>query len=350
MITFDLVKILRKYLLFPVGLLYGTLSSLRIWLFTSGLIRRYTPEIRTITIGNLSTGGTGKTPHTLYLAKLLAPSYKVGILSRGYGRASRGYFVVQIDSSSLMAGDEPLLMKQLLGNEIPVVVCENRAQGLIQMKNDFPELDVILLDDAFQHVQVHAGFSILLSDYSDPFFRDLPLPAGNLREWSCGKRRADLCLFTKCPDNLSDAEKNHYSSKFSLTNETYFSSLVYGKLIPLGHHGYEQIEQIILVTGIANPEPMAAYLNTLAPVKQVIFRDHHQFSPQDISGIHDLFGNFTAEKTIIVTSAKDAVRLQEKKLSELIRPYPWFVLPLEVELDRKQEFEHEIIRYVEENK
>jgi tetraacyldisaccharide 4'-kinase len=344
------VKLLRKYLLFPFGLLYGSFSSLRIWLYTSGILKRYIPEVLTFSIGNLSAGGTGKTPHTIYLSRLLSKNYKVGILSRGYGRASRGYYLVQPDSTSLMAGDEPLLMKQLLGNEIPVVVCESRKHGLIQLKRDFPELDIVLMDDAFQHVQVNPGFSILLSDFNDPFFRDFPLPAGNLREWGLGKNRANLCVFTKCPDGLTDAHKKEYSYTFSTSKNTYFSSLVYGELTPLHNTHKGTIEQIILVTGIANPQPMMDYLNKLAPVRAITFRDHHQFSPEDISRIHDLFGNFTAETTIIVTTAKDAVRLQEKKLNALIRPYPWFVLPLEVEIDRKQEFEHEIIQYVEQNK
>jgi tetraacyldisaccharide 4'-kinase len=344
------VNTLRKYLLFPIGILYGCISSFRIWLYTSGILKQYHPQIATITVGNLSVGGTGKTPHTIYLATFLSKKFNVGILSRGYGRASKGYIEVKSNSSSIFVGDEPLLMKQLLGAEIPICVCESRKEGLERMQHEFPNLDVILMDDAFQHVQVKSGFSIVLNDFSEPYFIDWPLPAGNLRELRFGIHRADCCIFTKCSVNIDAATKTQLSKRFSTVKPTYFSNLVNGAWLPLNNHQVPAVSQFILVSGIANPKPMKEYLELFGTVHSVLFPDHHQFSAKDLNGIHELFGNFAGESTIIITTAKDAVRLQESQLSDLMKPFPWFVLPLEVKLDESNKFEHEIIKYVEQNK
>lgn len=340
-----------RLILLPFSILYGTITGIRNLLYKVGIFSSYEIPVPSIIVGNLSVGGTGKTPHVAYLASFLKDKYNIAILSRGYGRKTKGFLVISTDSIATDVGDEPLEYKSKFGSDVQVFVCEKRKTGIEMILKQFPDTDLILLDDAFQHRAVRAGLSILISDYSRPFFRDFVLPAGNLREWKDGEKRADLCIFSKCPPELSEQNKTHYRSTFHNPQQVFFSSVVYGSLIPLlGHSIPSDISDIILVTGIANPTPIREYLSSEAKVTPVVFPDHHRFSLQDIHRIHEIFRNFTHGKAIIVTTVKDAMRLLTEEFKHETNEFPWFMLPIEVDIEDSGRFTNEIIQYVESHK
>lgn len=340
-----------RLLFLPFSILYGVITALRNLCYDLGIFKSYVPPIPTIVIGNLSTGGTGKTPHVEFIYNLLKDNYRVAILSRGYGRKTSGFILLNSAHSSDKVGDEPRQFKQKFGDTAIVAVCEKRVDGVKELLRIHPELDVILLDDAFQHRALKGGFQILLSEFHKPFFRDLPLPAGNLREFAFGKKRTDVCIYTKCPPQISDNLKSKYARKFSDTKPVHFSRIAYTDFVALNRvHQFQNVKRIILVTGIANPKPLISYCESSFEVINVPFNDHHDFSATDILKIHEIFGNFTDGKCAIVTTEKDAMRLSSGELKLLINDFPWFMLPISIEIEAKEQFEKEIIDYVESNK
>ena len=306
-------------------------------------------EIPVISVGNLSAGGTGKTPQVAYLAQLLKESFQIGILSRGYGRRTKGYYEVEVSSTADQAGDEPLLLKTKFLS-ITVAVCEERAIGIPIMLLDHPHLQVILLDDAFQHRQVTPGLSILLTPYSKPFTRDFLLPAGTLRETKSGVRRADMIVVTKCPFDLTLEKRilltNELASKSS--QHVFFSYLKYE--IPYLLFEPERkldlalTEAAILFCGIADPTLLWNYLKIQIPelrLKQ--FSDHHHFTATDLKNIQKLAESQNGNKRqILITTEKDAMRLL---------PFRGFILNQQLEIycvPVKQEFfEDDKIRFDE---
>jgi len=340
-----------RLLLLPFSILFGAIAALRNLCYDLGVLKSFSSPIPTIVIGNLSTGGTGKTPHVEVLFNLLRNNYKVAILSRGYGRKTKGFILVNSTHSSQDVGDEPRQYKQKFGNNSIVSVCEKRVDGVKQLLRINPELDVILLDDAFQHRALKGGYQILLSEFNKPFFRDFPLPAGNLREFAFGRKRADMCVFTKCPQTISSGIKSKYARKFSNTKPVFFSKIAYSNFIALNPtHQFQDIKRLILVTGIANPKPLISYCESSFEVINMPFNDHHDFSVADILKIHEIFGNFTDGKCAIVTTEKDAMRLSSGELKLLTNDFPWFMLPISIEIEANEQFEKEIIHYVESNK
>ena len=212
---------------------------------------------------------------------------------------------------------------------------------------------IALLDDAFQHRHVLSGFQILLTDYSRPYFKDLMLPAGNLREHTTGAKRADLIVVTKCPDKLDDATKSDYIKKLKRPeSEVFFSKMTYSSLSHFNgtQTKLETIENVVLVCGIARPEPLIQFLSKSYTVKPILFDDHHPFSEEDIKQIHQIFGNFARDKTIVVTTEKDAMRLQSFKERGQLTDTPWYVQRIAIEVDRKKEFDNKIMNYVTANK
>ena len=195
-----------RRLLWPLGLLFGALALLRIKLYQWGFFHRYTPPVATLAVGNLSTGGTGKTPLVLYLAQKWGRKRSIATLSRGYGRKTKGFRWVQPADTSTLSGDEPLLLRRLLPNHVDVAVCEDRPAGIRKILQERPATNLVLLDDAYQHLALKAGFYLLTTPFSHPFYEDALLPAGNLREPIRGKKRAQAMVVTKCPPNLSHAE------------------------------------------------------------------------------------------------------------------------------------------------
>ena len=337
---------LRK-LLFPFAVLYGLITFVRNKMFDWGLISIYEIPVKAITVGNLSVGGTGKTPHVAFLASIISKSKKTSILSRGYGRKTKGYFQVNKDSTAMSVGDEPLQYYTQLSPDISVVVCESRTEGVQKILKDI-QPDVILLDDAFQHRKVRAEFSILLMDYSKPFYFDFMLPAGDLREFTFGKKRADRLIVTKCPNYLSNEAKKNISVKSGFSEkQIYFSTIEYGEVIRFDNQFFSGFKEVLLVTGIANPKPLYQYLKETNKVELVSFPDHHPFSVSDIQKIHTKFDLLEDSSAIILTTEKDFMRLKSIVTKSQLERYPWCYIPIRISLDREAEFVQEIKNYVD---
>jgi tetraacyldisaccharide 4'-kinase len=296
-----------------------------------GIFQVFIIPKKSICVGNLSTGGTGKTPQVAYLAKLLEGAISTSILSRGYGRTTKGFILVNDSHKSDEVGDEPLFYHSLFKSKLNITVCEKRKIGVQQIQTLFPENELIILDDAFQHRAVKAGFNILLTDFTSPFSNDVMLPTGNLREWKSGRKRADCVVVTA--DLKIDLEK------------LFFSSISYDEIVPFGKV-IENPKSTLLITGIANPLPLVDYIKDLFQIEHLKFADHHAFNAQDIQEIHQKFDTFAVENKIILTTEKDYMRLKDLiPKNELIK-YPWYYLPIAVKMDEEEKFNDLINQYV----
>ncbi len=360
-------KSIKTYkLLYPLSWLYSGIVAFRNKLFDWGQIQSKSFDIPIICIGNLSVGGTGKTPHTEYLAKLLQQSAQVAILSRGYKRKTKGYLLSDCQSTALEIGDEPYQIKEKFPNVV-VAVDEKRCHGVEQLLQlNHPSIDVILLDDAFQHRYVKAGLNILLTDYNRLFCDDAVLPAGRLRESASGKKRAQIVIVTKCPPTLKPIDYNIITKRLNLFpyQQLYFSSFQYGDL----QAAFPQLQnkdqpqtikvsslqdvEVLLVTGIASPEPLTERLKTYTNhIELLSFDDHHNFSEQDMKFIIKQFNKLNNKNRIIITTEKDATRLyNHPNLDEKLKPYI-YIQPIEVTIlqDQQDFFNQQIIGYVREN-
>ncbi|HRG17788.1 MAG TPA: tetraacyldisaccharide 4'-kinase [Flavobacterium lutivivi] len=327
---------IRK-LLFPFSLLYRCIMSIRNFLYDKGIFKSYSFNIPIIVVGNLSVGGTGKTPQTEYLIKLLSKEFKVAVLSRGYRRKTKGYILANSSSTADTIGDEPFQIFQKFP-QIDLAVDSDRRNGIENLiKQNKP--DVIILDDAFQHRRVKAGFYILLTAFDDLYFNDLVLPAGNLRESKKGAERADVIIVTKCPNNLSDIAQNNIKKKIGINRPIYFSKIGYADSVT-GREGEISTVEIkktekLLLAGIAKPKPFFEYLQTGKDV-ELKFKDHHHFTDEEIERIQTLANN-----KIIVTTEKDYVRLKDKQINKL------YYLPMESKFVLKgDDFDNQILNYV----
>jgi tetraacyldisaccharide 4'-kinase len=281
-----------------LAIIYGTITWLRNKFFDWGIFKQKEYNIPIISIGNLSMGGTGKTPHIEYLIALYSKTYKIAVISRGYGRKTKGYRIVNTESIAAEVGDEPLQIKQKFENVL-VVVCEKRVIAIDKVIAEYPEINLILLDDAFQHRHVKPKISILLTEYSRPFWNDAVVPAGRLREFAFGWRRADTIIVTKCPEN-----NQLRIPKAILSKPLYFSRIQFqAPRLVSGNIS----KQIVLVTGIANPEPMLNYLKAqnYILVKHFNYPDHYNFEETDIQKISQLL----TEDNLLLTTEKDYMRL-----------------------------------------
>jgi tetraacyldisaccharide 4'-kinase len=295
-------------------------------------------------------GGSGKSPMVMYLAQYLSKYYRTGVLSRGYGRLSKGYEVTNYESNYKIVGDEAMQLFERFKNRFVIAVSEERVPGATKVISDM-DLDVLVLDDAFQHRAIKAGFNILMTDFSDPFFRDHLLPAGDLRESRNGYKRADIIMVSKCPDELTEETKRYYISRIrpERNQKVFFSSIgydenVYGKekMLPDNNLNYYDI---LLITGIANPKPLLEHLAKFSQrVKHLKFRDHHNFTDDDIKKIIAEYKKL-GEYKLILTTEKDYVRLKTfDYLRDIV--YYW---PINVVIDKKEEFNQIIIDYVRKN-
>ena len=350
------------YELYPLSWLYGLGVCLRNKLFDWGWLRSKSFDVPVICVGNLAVGGTGKTPHTEYLIKLLLrEKLHVATLSRGYKRKSKGYVLAAGDSNVRQIGDEPYQIKNKFPG-IRVAVDEDRCHGIGQLlKLDNPPVDVVLLDDAFQHRYVKAGLNILLTDYHRLLCEDALLPAGRLREPASGKNRAQIVIVTKCPETIKPIDFNIIAKRLRLFpyQQLYFSRFRYGTLTPLfpektdnRREGFSSLsgdEQVLLVTGIASPAPLVQEVKSHTPhVTLLAFDDHHDFSPKDLQMVEEQFLQWDEKKRLIITTEKDAARLlHHPALSETLKPYI-YVLPIEIEFLQNQQhiFNQNIIGYV----
>ncbi len=334
-----------EYFLFPFSLLYGSVAAIRNFFFDRSLFKVYTIKKKSIVVGNLSVGGTGKSPHIMYLANLLKDQHKVATLSRGYGRKTKGFYEVKEQSIAEEVGDEPLMFKKRLGKEVLVTVDEKRARTSAWL-DEKETIDCILLDDAFQHRAVKAGMNILLTDFNRPFFKDQVLPAGRLREFRGGKKRAEIILVTKCPNRVSAEIKKEYIRSIGFSsNKVFFSQIVYGELVPFGAEK-DEVKQVFLITGIANPEPLENHLKRFYAVETAVFPDHYNFTRIDLERIHAKFDKFEGQKTMLVTTEKDFVRIENLLTVEEKIKYPWHYQSIEVRIDHEKEFNELIHNYV----
>jgi len=339
-----MMSLLRK-LAKPLAILYGGVTTVRNTLYDKKVLRSTTFDLPIINVGNLSAGGTGKTPHIEYLIRLLAKDYQVATLSRGYKRQSKGFVLANENTTVLDIGDEPYQYVQKF-DTILVAVDEKRVHGVEELLKLNNKPEVILLDDAFQHRQLEAGLNIVLTPYDDLFVDDSMLPTGNLRERAVGVSRAQLIIVTKCPEVLSEDEQFSLAQRLplSLTQTVYFSKIqyddfVYNKALEKLSLTDLKTKKVTLVTGIANPKPLLVYLEeNKIVINHIEFSDHHNFSSQDISVILE------ADDSLIITTEKDFMRLQDKIKTNL------YYLPIKIALiNNEEDFNLRIKNYVEQS-
>jgi tetraacyldisaccharide 4'-kinase len=354
----DFIKI-NEWLL-PLSWLYGLGVGIRNTLFDLGILKSRSFDVPVISVGNITVGGSGKTPHVEYLIRLLHNKYRVAVLSRGYKRKTKGYILADENSTMSDIGDEPYQMHTKFKN-VSIAVDRNRCNGIERLTNDEPtkDTDVILLDDAYQHRYVKPGINILLVDYHRLIIYDKLLPAGRLRESKEGKTRADIVIVTKCPKDLKPMSFRVLSRAMDLFpyQQLYFTCLKYGDLHALFNNSKRSLtdikpnEHILLITGIASPEQMLEDLNpyckNITPMK---FRDHHQFNMDDVEKINSTFAMMQTPR-LIITTEKDATRLENiEGLSEEVKN-SIYTLPVEVQvmLDQQEKFDEVILSYVQKN-
>ncbi len=301
-----------RLLLFPFAVVYDLITALRNFFFNVGIIKQYRPKIFTVAVGNLSTGGTGKTPMIEFLVRS-AKDKKIGVVSRGYGRSTQGYLKVEPNYTPKEVGDEPLQIKRKFGDSVKVAVAEKRVLGIKNLTAAY-DLDVILLDDAYQHRYVKAHKYILLTSYDRPYFKDYILPAGDLRESAAGATRADHIIVTKCPPDLNVTEQNQIRKKIKPRSyqTLHFAYIGYSNVLQGDQNrDLEDLRgrNITLVTGIAKPQPLVDHLSQFLEVEHLKFPDHHNFTDQDIEQIR--------QKNFIITTEKDYMRLKKYGIPNL---------------------------------
>ncbi|PRP65691.1 tetraacyldisaccharide 4'-kinase [Nonlabens agnitus] len=302
-----------RFLLYPFSILYDGVTGLRNYGFDKGWINATSFEIPIIAVGNLSTGGTGKSPMVEYLVRQHA-GHKIAVLSRGYGRATKGYLEVFESSKATEVGDEPLQFKLKFRDQLIVSVCEKRVDGIKRLLEDH-DLDLIILDDAFQHRYVKASHYVLLTHYSQPYFNDALLPAGNLRESRAGADRAQSIVVTKCPDGLTEAEMISINERIKpkAYQKVYFSKISYSDHAIGQHHELDlsslKGKDVKVITGIAKPEYFIRFLERFVIIQHLKFPDHYNFRASDLDGLQ--------KDDIILTTEKDYVRLKEFNLENL---------------------------------
>lgn len=285
---------------------------------------------------------------TEYLVELfLNENVEVQTLSRGYGRKSRGFLEVFENSTTHQCGDEPLVYKDKFKDRIRVFVGEDRAAAVQRIREESNGL--IILDDAFQHRKVTAGFNIVLTTWSAPYFRDHLIPAGNLREGKSGIKRADLLVVTKCPNPTDLKEKEFYIKKLNIPRERiFFASIDYCPLINASGEPRDLPKNVLLVTGIANPTPLIKHLETRSKIHHLKFPDHHSFNEDDLKRIHDIFNSFASVDKAIVTTEKDFVRIAGSETFERYKQN-WLIQPIKTVIDRENDFKETVIEYVRAN-
>jgi tetraacyldisaccharide 4'-kinase len=334
------MNLLRK-ILFPFALLYGFITSIRNFLFDKGILKSTSFDVPVIAVGNLSVGGTGKTPQIEYLIRLLSNQYKVATLSRGYKRKSDGFFLADSTSNAEILGDEPFQFYQKFPN-IQVAVDANRTNGIIQLLSQKNKPDIILLDDAYQHRKVKAGFYILLTSYGDLYADDFMLPTGNLRESRSGANRANIIVVTKCPKDLLDQKQEQIRLKLKLncSQQIYFTFIDYDDAIYSKERKIDvneiKSESKVLLAGIAKPKSFFDYLKNQND-ECLTYPDHHHFSDSDLNEIQN-----KAKSKKIITTEKDYVRLKDSKLVSQL-----YYLPIKSTfINNHQNFDATVLEYV----
>lgn len=346
-----------RLLLLPFACLYGLIMVIRGKLFDWKILPSESFSVPVISVGNLSHGGTGKTPMVEYIIRLLQSEFQLATLSRGYKRNTRGFVLATENSTFEEIGDEPLQYKTKFTN-IQVAVNEKRRQGIRQLLKSFPDLGLILLDDAYQHRYVKPGLSILLTDFHKLYINDFPLPAGTLREFRSASKRADIIIVTKTQSVLSPITRRRITSliKPGIHQQLLFSYIRYGEPVPICEQHEDLLKEryntILLFSGIANSYPLQDHLRSKCHELHVMdFMDHHKYTLNDLEKIKANFNNMFTRNKIIFTTEKDAMRLDKSLLSDVIKEMPVFYIPIEIGLHNGDSviFDDQIREYVEKN-
>ena len=311
------MKLLR-FLLFPFAVLYDVITTIRNWFFDIGIFKSTSFNIPVIAVGNLSVGGTGKSPQIEYLIRLLQDDYMIAVLSRGYKRKTKGFQIVNDNHQAIDVGDEPLQFYKKFKNKITVAVDANRTNGIQQLLKSKNPPEIVLLDDAYQHRKVEASTYILLTKYNDLFSDDFMLPTGNLREGRRGAKRADVIIVTKCPEDLSEVDQKNILKKINpaKNQQVFFTTISYNE----GLKGASKLsiselknKEVLLVTGIANPKPLLNYLDAKKiKYKHLNYPDHHNFTKDDIDKVVKTKQELSSLNSIVLTTEKDFMRLSGK--------------------------------------
>ena len=326
------------YLLTPASWLYGAGVWVRNMLFDKGVFRQEKFDIPILCVGNLSVGGTGKTPHVEMILRNFASDVNMAVLSRGYKRATSGFVLANSKSTPREIGDEPLQIYNKFGSMVKVAVCESRADGIRNLLKLYPQLELIVLDDAFQHRSVKPTASVLLMDYSRPTYEDKLLPLGHLREQTNGIYRAEFVVVTKCPAGMTPLDARLVRNELQLMSfqKLFFSRMDYRTLTPVfsdeaKYHvslsGLTDKDSVMVLTGIANPRPLLRHLKVYPFRKKIChYPDHHDFSKKDIKDIEGRFNKMKGEHRIILTTEKDAVRLQANPyFPQYLKPFTFYI-------------------------
>ena len=357
--------LLKKYkihiALYPLSLIYGLITAIRNWLFDIELLKSTSFAVPVISVGNLAVGGTGKTPHTELIIGELANEWRVAVLSRGYKRKTRGFVLADESASSMTIGDEPFQIKQKFPL-VTVAVCEKRVVGVKKLLALQPAPGLIVLDDAFQHRYVQAGFSILLTDYSNLYTRDYVMPAGRLREWKSGSKRANMVVVTKCPPELTAISMRLIERELNLRDNQllFFSTYAYDAIQPVFSENVKEpsaVEDladtsVLLVAGIVSPQAIVDYLAGYSGyVDSMFFPDHYTFEKKDYDTIVSRLSAMKMKKKLLLVTEKDAARMKSSpefpdELKEIT-----YALPIRVRILHNQEenFIQKIRNYVVEN-
>ena len=342
-----------SWLLLPLSMWYAVGVAVRNFLYSMGLLKQEAPHITTIGVGHLATGGTGKTPHVEYLLRLLSGHYRTAMLSRGYKRRSKGFLPDDGSHSATLLGDEPAMIAGKFPR-VQVAVCKDRIEGVRrlmetpevqdpengEMHDDPSPLQLIVLDDVYQHRRIKPNINILLTEYRHPYFRDRILPYGNLREFRSGRNRASIVIVTKCPATLNPVDRHNIVHDLKLQNyqKVFFSYLKYGTITDFDGNAttfdLHKMDGVLVVTGIAHPEPLVEEVRRSCRVQHVAFADHHEYSKRDISHIREAFESMRGERKIILTTEKDATRLRG-----LTGDLPVYIQPVEVAFHKERDLD-----------
>jgi tetraacyldisaccharide 4'-kinase len=354
----------KNILLYPFSLVFGAVTAIRNFMYNTGILPHHEFRLPVICVGNITVGGTGKTPHTEYLVELLRKEFRVATLSRGYRRKSSGFRIASSSDEVREIGDEPMQIHRKFP-DVTVAVDRNRVNGVKSIIKEKPGTEVIILDDGFQHRSITPGFTILLTDFNRLMINDHLLPYGRLRENVINMKRADIILVTKSPENISPIQRRIIVKEINKApyQNLYFTSIDYKTPVPVFSKDAtlelstdlkkKRSGGVILVTGIANPLPLKEYLSVwFTEIVHLPFPDHHTFTENDIVKISGAFYNLGSAEKFIITTEKDAVRLREFiNIAELIRSSVYYI-PVGIKFlnDDKDEFDNLIINYVRKNK
>jgi len=346
-----------------LSLIYGLVTGLRNWLFDQEILKSTSFEIPIISVGNIAVGGTGKTPHAEFILSVLQSEWKLALLSRGYKRLTKGFRLATNDVSNLTIGDEPFQIFSKFPN-VAVAVDEKRVNGVKKLQELIPDLQAIVLDDAFQHRYIQAGLSILLTDYSNLYSRDYVMPVGDLREWKSASKRADIVVVTKCPIDIKPIDLRVIETELNIENNQclFFSSFIYDELIPVFPDSideiltYNQLQKdsisVLLVAGIVSPEPIMENLRKYnLNFTTLIFPDHYTFQVKDFLSIQKKYDALNTDKKIILLTEKDAARIVANPSFPASLKSSIYAIPIRVQILQNKEtiFNQKLKNYVVEN-